>query len=79
MINPEPPADYDNIVSAEILDPDLKPRLYSIVKRCMLHSPCGVVRKRAPYMRDGKCSKKLPKRFTEFTTTGNDSFPVYQR
>ena len=30
-------------------------------------------------MRDGKCSKKFPKTLAEFTTTGNDSYPVYQR
>ena len=35
---PRTPADYDNIVSAEIPDPDLKPRLYSIVKRCIVHA-----------------------------------------
>ena len=30
-------------------------------------------------MRDGKCTKKFPKAFAEFTTTGNDSYPIYQR
>ena len=30
-------------------------------------------------MRDGKCSKKYPKAFSEFTTTGNDSYPLYRR
>ena len=30
-------------------------------------------------MRDGKCSKKFQKTFAEFTTTRNDSYPVYQR
>ena len=45
----------------------------------MLHSPCGVVRKHAPCMRDGRCSKKFLKIFVEFTTTRNDSYPVYPR
>ena len=46
----------------------------------MLHSPCGVVRKHAFFcMCDGKYSKKFPETFAEFTTTGNDSCPVYQR
>ena len=76
---PREPADYDKIVCAEIPDPDLNPKLYSIVKRCMMHSPCGVARKHAPCMRDGKCTKKFPKTFAECTTTGNDSYPVYQR
>ena len=29
--------------------------------------------------RDGKCTKKIPKAFAECTTTGNDSYPIYQR
>ena len=62
----------------QIPDPDLNPKLYSIVKRCMMRSPCGVARKHSPCMRDGKCTKKFPKAFAERTTTGNDSYQVYQ-
>ena len=45
----------------------------------MIHSPCGSIRRNAPCMRDGKCTKKIPKAFAEFTSTGNDSYPIYQR
>ena len=71
------PTDYEKIVCALIHDPDLNPKLYSIVKRCLMRSPSGA-RKQAPCMR-GKCTKKFSKTFPEFTTTGNDSYPVYQR
>ena len=34
--------EYDRIVCAEIPDPILQP--HTIVKRCMMHSPCGVAK-----------------------------------
>ena len=74
---PRDPSDYNKIVCAEIPDPVFNPRLHNIVKRCMIHSPCGSIRRNAPCMRDGKCTKKFPKAFAEFTTTGNDSYPIY--
>ena len=64
---PRDPTMYDKIVCAEIPDKDLNPRLYHIVKCCMIHSPCGVVRKHAACIRDGKCGKKYPKVFSQFT------------
>ena len=76
---PRDPSDYDKIVCAEIPNPIHNPRLHNIVKRCMIHSPCGSIRRNAPCMRDGKCTKKFPKAFAECTTTGNDSYPIYQR
>ena len=60
---PREPSDYDRIVCAEIPDATLTPRLHSIVKRCMMHSPCSIARKHPQCMRDGKCSKKFPKTF----------------
>ena len=69
---------YDKKVCAEIPDKDLNPKLYHIVKYCMIHSPCGVVRKHAACMCDRKCSKKYPKVFSQFTPTGNDSYAMYK-
>ena len=43
------------------------PRLHNIVKRCMKHSPCDSIRRKAPCMRDGKCTTKFPKTFAETT------------
>ena len=75
---PRDPSDYDKIVCAEIPNPIHNPRIHDIVKRCMMHSPCGSIRRNGRCMRDGKCTKKLPNYFAEFTTTGNDSYPIYQ-
>ena len=76
---PRDPSQYDSIVCAEIPDPVLQPRLYSIVKRCMVHGPCGVAKRNAPCMRNGSCSKKFPKGFSTVTTTANDGYPLYRR
>ena len=76
---PRDPSAYDNIVCAEIPDPVLKPRLHSIVQRCMIHGPCGLYNKSAACMRDGKCSKIFPKEFSCVTNTANDGYPNYRR
>ena len=55
--------EYDRIVCAEMPDVVLQPRLHAIVKRCMIHGPCGVAKKSAPCSRDGRCSKRFPKAF----------------
>ena len=76
---PRDPSQYDTIVSAEIPDRLDNPRLYNIVKRCMIHGPCGLAKKIAPCMRDGNCSKKYTKEFSSITTTANDGYPIYRR
>ena len=67
----DPIFEYDKIVCAEILDPNLQPRLHSIVKRCILHGPCGIA-KSAPCLRDGKSSKKYQKALSTITKTAED-------
>ena len=71
--------EYDRIVCAELPDPVLQPRLHAIVKRCMIHGPCGVAKKSAPCSRDGRCSKRFPKAFSAITTNAEDGYPVYRR
>ena len=76
---PRDPSDYDMIVCAEFPDSDLNPRLHQIVKRCMLHGPCGTAKKAAVCMRNGSCSKQFPKKFSTLTTTTKDGYPLYRR
>ena len=47
----------DNIVSAQLPDPDTDPLLYETVTNCMLHSACGDLDPEACCMVDGRCSK----------------------
>ena len=77
------PSDYDKIVCAEIPDPNidsiLSPTLHRIVKRCMIHGACGIVKKGAPCMRDGSCFEQFPKKFSDTTSSTKDDYPLYRR
>lgn len=33
----------------------------------------------SPFMVDGKCSKRYPRKLTAETVTGNDGYPLYRR
>ncbi|KAI6652437.1 hypothetical protein LOD99_7451 [Oopsacas minuta] len=72
---PRDPSDYDKFVCAEISNPSTSPKLYKIVKRCMMWS----IKETASCMRDGKCSKQFLKAFAKFTNKDKDSYPVYKR
>ncbi|XP_058741254.1 uncharacterized protein LOC131613618 [Vicia villosa] len=73
------PSDIDNIISAEIPDPLLHPRLYHLVKTHMMHGPCGLARQNSPSMKNGKCSKFFTKKFNEETIVDNEGYPLYKR
>ena len=71
--------EYDRIVCAELPDPVLQSRLHAIVKRCMIHGPCGVAKRSALCLRDGRCSKRIPKAFSVVTTNAEDGYPFHRR
>ncbi|TFY55103.1 hypothetical protein EVG20_g9444 [Dentipellis fragilis] len=73
------PAEVDSVVHAHWPDPDREPRLFEIVKRCMVHGPCGAANPNAPCMREGKCSKGFPKAFQQETVMTSDGYPIYAR
>ncbi|XP_052901350.1 uncharacterized protein LOC128307508 [Anopheles moucheti] len=75
---PRSAADYDRLVSAEIPD-SANEELYDTVRKCMMHGPCGRSNPQAPCMKDGVCSKKFPKQFTNETRQAEDGYPVYRR
>ena len=73
-------SDIDNIISAELPNPEEDEELYDIVKANMIHGPCGKdLNKDAPCMRNGKCSKQYPRPFRAETETGKDGYPAYRR
>jgi hypothetical protein len=71
--------DYDNIISAEIPDPELHPSAYATVIKSMIHGPCGLLNPKSPCMVDGHCSKNFPKQFQECTLENEDGYPEYMR
>jgi hypothetical protein len=67
--------DIDSIVSAEIPDMYLNPKLHKIVTSNMIHGPC-----RATCLReDGTCSSGFPKDFRDVTDDANSTFVQLRR
>ncbi|GAU47108.1 hypothetical protein TSUD_403410 [Trifolium subterraneum] len=73
------PADIDNIISTEIPNPETDKELFMLVKKHMLHGPCGQENNKSPCMTTGRCSKFYPKPFNEETIVDKDGYPVYKR
>ena len=73
------PEDIDSLLSAEFLDEDEEPELFELVKKLMVHTPCGTHNPNAPCMHNGKCSKGFPKPFRDQTTVNEDSYANLRR
>ena len=69
----------DELISAELPDPDLDPRLYAIIVAHNIHGPCGKLNPRSPCMKNGTCGKGYPKPFAKETYYGQDGFVNYRR
>ncbi|GAU50219.1 hypothetical protein TSUD_408980 [Trifolium subterraneum] len=48
------PADIDNIISAELPNPETDTELFMLVKKHMLHGPCGQENNKSPCMSNGR-------------------------
>ena len=81
------PAVINRFVCAELLRPENDPDglLTDIVKRMMVHGPCGQHNPQAPCMvakspgHPPVCSKRFPKRFSPVTIVREDGYPEYRR
>ncbi|KAK8792732.1 hypothetical protein WA158_002607 [Blastocystis sp. Blastoise] len=74
--------EVDSIISAEIPDKESTPLLYELVKKHMIHGPCGPDYDTNCVCIDrstGKCSKRFPKEYIEQTNCHLNSYPLYQR
>ncbi|XP_015919286.2 uncharacterized protein [Parasteatoda tepidariorum] len=69
----------DNVISAEIADPEINPVLHDVIKTQMIYGPCGILNQQSPCMKDGKCTKRYPRSFLKETQTGEDGYPLYRR
>ena len=63
------PDEIDLIISAEIPDQQQDPELFNIIKRHMIHGPCGYYNQNSVCMLNNKCSKKFPRKFVNETQT----------
>ncbi|KIH60924.1 hypothetical protein ANCDUO_08810 [Ancylostoma duodenale] len=73
------PSQIDNIISAELPNPEQDPELFEIVAKNMIHGPCGPLNNNSPCMKEGRCTKKYPREFLNETQTGSDGYPLYRR
>ena len=76
---PSTPAEVDTVIRASWPDPQQEPVLFDIVKRCMVHGPCGRAFPQAPCMKEGKCSKGFPKSYQLQTLMTTKGYPTYAR
>ena len=71
--------DIDRIVSAEIPHIKTEPKLFEIIKRSMIHGPCGGINPTSPCMENGVCTNNYPKEFREETNFNENGYPSYRR
>ena len=71
------PEDVDSLMSSEF--PDDNPQLLELIKKLIVHRPCGDQNPSAPCMVNGNCSKGFPKPFREQTSVTDDSYARTRR
>ncbi|XP_074356531.1 uncharacterized protein LOC141696265 [Apium graveolens] len=72
-------ANIDKYVSAEIPDPLADPVAYAAVKSHMIHGPCGVEFPNSRCMKQHKCIRHFPKKYSPSTIFDQSGFPIYKR
>ena len=71
--------DMDTLISAEIPSSANDFILHEIVKKHMIHGPCGTFNPNSPCMQEGRCGKNFPKKMVKETQTSDDGYPSYRR
>ncbi|ONM56617.1 hypothetical protein ZEAMMB73_Zm00001d021244 [Zea mays] len=74
------PEQYDLLISAEIPDKKKYPQLYKMVIKHMMHGPCGLLNPKCPCTKGrASCKHHYPRAFSNATSQGKDSYPIYRR
>ena len=71
------PGDIDQLMSSEF--PTNNPELLELIKKFMVHTPCGAQNPNSPCMVNGSCSKSFPKPFRPETIVTEDSYACTRR
>ncbi|XP_075101964.1 uncharacterized protein LOC142177381 [Nicotiana tabacum] len=66
------PDSYDNIISAEIPNEDIKPDLYSLVLQHIMHGPCGELNSTNSCMKKKDCYIKVVKYLYKYIRKEHD-------
>lgn len=69
----------DDVICAELSDPQEDEHLFNIVSSHMIHGPCGHLNPNSVCMRDNQCTKRFPRAFLSDTQSGHDDYPLYRR
>ena len=72
-------SDIDKIISVELPNPDLYPKLSKAIAPYMIHGPCGFANLKSPCTKERKCSKYFPMKFENSTIIDDDGYPCYRR
>ncbi|GFT19600.1 ATP-dependent DNA helicase [Trichonephila clavipes] len=73
------PNQIDEIISAEIPNPETDQKLYDTVTKNMTHGPCGALNPSSPCMKERKCTKKYPMELLKDTKIKEKCCPPYRR
>lgn len=68
------PSDVDTILSTEFPNPNGDPLLYDIVRKNMVHGPCGHFNAQFSCMAGRKCTKKYPRKLLSEMQTRDDGY-----
>jgi hypothetical protein len=71
------PEQVDSLMSSEF--PMDNPELLELIKKFMVHGPCGAQNKKSPCMENDTCTKGFPKPFNERTSITEDSYARTRR
>jgi len=66
------PEQVDSLMSSEF--PVDNPELFELIKKFMIHGPCGAQNRQSSYMENGVCTKGFPKPFNECTSITEDFY-----
>ncbi|CAI6375927.1 unnamed protein product [Macrosiphum euphorbiae] len=73
------PDRIDNIISVELKDPEKDPHLFDIIKKNMIHGPCGQLNPFSVCMKDGQCKCNYPRKLLDVTRSDKNGYPLYRR
>ncbi|GFX27424.1 uncharacterized protein TNCV_35211 [Trichonephila clavipes] len=73
------PKQMDEIISAEIPNPETDRKLYDTVTKNKIHGPCDALNLSSLCMKEGKCTKKYSRGLLKDTKTNDKGYPLYRR